>query len=113
MAISKKTSDLAARRRANDDSEPLDIVVELHVAELPDLPAAMSRAARLEATRENFERGAQPVIDAIHDAGGVVQVAGWLNGTLYARIDAAALDALDALGEVKVIDVPGEVSFPD
>lgn len=112
MAVSKKTSGLVTELHKIRDVPTVDVVVELSSGIGPGLPASTSRSGRLAAKRDDFERRAQPVIDTIRDVGGVVRVAGWLNGTLYARVDRAALDALEQLDEVRVLDVPGDVTFP-
>ncbi|MFQ5525986.1 MAG: hypothetical protein ACE5GX_06955 [Thermoanaerobaculia bacterium] len=91
--------------------ELVELVVELEPVE----PAAarLSRAEKIAAHKEAFERQAAPVAAAIAEAGGEVVGRAWINQTLKARIPRHAVAAVARHEKVAQVDVPRPLELED
>lgn len=92
------TSDLASQVDAAEDSNLLDVVVELDSEREP--------APDIASAKEQFSRAAEPVAEAISGMGGEVMGGAWINYTLRARVPAAGVPTVAGLDRVAVVDVP-------
>ena len=107
MNSTKVTPQLEARLAAADEADELDIIVELQPSPSPDAPA--NRAQRIAAMKEAFRQQAQPVAEAIEQAGGQVTGQAWLNQTVRARVPARVVKELSTLERVASFDVPHQL----
>ena len=98
----KVSEDLVAALESAGDDELVDVVVELAPSAAPD--EGLSRAEKIAARKEAFDRDGGPVVAAIQGAGGEVLGVAWINQTMKARVPRRAVEALADLEEVTQLD---------
>lgn len=95
-----------------ESTEPaglVEVVVEL---EPKSVPPGQSRASRMAAMRQDFEREAAPVSRRIEAAGGQVLGSAWINQTIRGRIPAGEVLEVAEEASVRAIDLPAALE-PD
>lgn len=98
------SSDLGSRIQGMGREQLVDVVVELRRPEEP--PIEGSRAERIRALKEAFDRQAPEIERAVQAEGGVVLDRAWINQTVKARVPAGSIPNLAARDDITAIDVP-------
>jgi hypothetical protein len=98
---------LANSRQSSDDT--LDVVLEL--AQPDASPEARgdrgpNRAERIAHQKASFEAAAEQVKAVVRQAGGSVEGEAWINCTIKARIPTRAIERLQEVEAIIVIDLP-------
>ncbi|MFP5317386.1 MAG: hypothetical protein ACLGI2_03720 [Acidimicrobiia bacterium] len=93
--------------------ELVDVVIEVAGPSPEHTAPGPSRSARAAALGDAFARAAGPVERAVEAAGGVVTGRAWVNGTVRARVPAAALETLAALDGVVSLGPPRPLAPDD
>ena len=89
---------------AGADDDLVELVVELE--RVASAEAGLSRAAKIAAHKDAFERQSAPVAAAITEAGGEVVGRAWINQTLKARVPRHAVETVARLDEVAQVEAP-------
>lgn len=100
---SKVTRELADEVAVRDDDDEVDVVVELQ--RVP-VPREGSRAERVVAMKQAFERSTTGLRRTITELGGEVVDATWINQTVHTRVPKRALEGLEADERIVALDAP-------
>lgn len=102
----KLSEQLTQNLDEKDPSGLLDVVIELHGGVEAGKNATQSRADRIAALKESFNRSAAPVEEAVRKVGGEVTGHAWINQTLRARVPADKVKQLSEHDRVAKLDIP-------
>ena len=109
MNPAKLTPALSRHLGASGDSDLVDVVVELQQSAVPAGEAGSGRD-RIASYKEAFSRQAEPIEDAIAQAGGEVLGRAWINRTLRVKVPSRFLDSLSESESVAALDLPKPIA---
>lgn len=103
MNDEKLTDRLVQRLTLGPADERIDVLLEL------DPPPLSAEPGDWEGRRAAFARFAEPVEQAVRDAGGEVAGIAWINATMRVRIPTQAVQPLAQHPRVLRLDVPTQL----
>jgi hypothetical protein len=108
MNQTKLTAELTQQLQRTEDSEMMDVVIEVEPENsAPESFAyqSLSRQERITALQENFAKQSAPVEDAIEQAGGEVLDRAWINQTLKVRVPVESIPKISEHENIYTVDV--------
>lgn len=108
MSLNKLSQDLNESLRGRTGEDFVDVVVEIAGRPPMESPST-SRAQRIAARKEAFERRVAPVAEQIRQLGGEVSGQAWINCSVRARVPKRGLASLSESAEVSRIDLPHKI----
>jgi hypothetical protein len=108
---SKLTEKLEKRLEETNDSDLLDIILELgsKSESSPPTDEKRSRGEKIAAMKEAFSREAAPIEEAVRKAGGEVTGRAWINKTMRARVPAQSIRKLSEHEKIAALDTPNPI----
>jgi len=103
---SKVSEQLRKALEQSEASEMLDVVIELRPENQPTTRQPQTRAEKIAALKENFNRDLAPVEQAVRNAGGELTGQAWINRTVRARVPTDCVKQLSEHEQVAKVDVP-------
>jgi hypothetical protein len=104
----KISPGLAEQLESVNHSEPIEVIVEL--VPPPATPVTGSRAERIGALRENFDRTLASVAGRMGATGGEILDSAWINSTIRALLTRDQIQNLETNELVRHIDSPRALS---
>src|SRR5918992_6291740 len=104
----KLTEKLAKQLEETNDSDLLDIILELgsKAESSPPTDEKRSRGEKIAAMKEAFSREAAPIEEAVRKVGGEVTGRAWINKTMRARVPAQSVKELSEHEKIAALDTP-------